>query len=362
MGVDGLCSDFPELVDEANNKFRPQASQTDAATFPFPQGPDTASDVDMRGLVASAGTRKDAPTMNIGSDEDAAVTSRSGRVGSPFMKKKAEEAMDASALGGWYSRCHTCESSLDNSAQQRMVSALYGDLKGVRDFAVGAVEEAKVMVNACCKAEDVEGFLKGDVMKGKAATMELAAAMALCKEAEVEAEQALRPFVSSAETFQWSVNIIATTKVRDPCALVFVFEIRETGRTLVACQAEVRDRKMSPQKFSYKHARIVRRSWSGISGSDFSTCFLYLESCVPRAWLLSPPSYLPCLISFGVHGVHDTGSRVHVQANLEYRGRGPVGDATLREGLRERSFGHGICLNGRIYFSCSTNLSYHTTG
>lgn len=60
----------------------------------------------------------------------------------------------------------------------------------------------------------VQSFLTGDAMKGKRATKELAAATALCKEAETEAEQTLRPFVSSAETFKWSVNLISTAKVR----------------------------------------------------------------------------------------------------------------------------------------------------
>lgn len=60
----------------------------------------------------------------------------------------------------------------------------------------------------------VQSFLTGDAMKGRRATKELAAATALCKEAETEAEQTLRPFVSSAETFKWSVNLISTAKVR----------------------------------------------------------------------------------------------------------------------------------------------------
>lgn len=65
----------------------------------------------------------------------------------------------------------------------------------------------------CSRAVAVQSFVTADAMKGKRATAELAAATALCKEAETEAEQTLRPFVSSAETFKWSVNLISTEKV-----------------------------------------------------------------------------------------------------------------------------------------------------
>lgn len=206
MGVDGLCTDFPGRVDEANKKFRPQASQTDAATFPFPQGPDASSGVDLRGLAADRDiTTTTANTTSFGNG----VAQRT----SPT--KKAEGSTDATALGGWYSRCGTCEHSSQGGSddQQRLIAALYGDLAGVRDFAVGAVVDAKILVKVCSRAAAVRNFLLGDTMKGKAATRELDAATRLCMEAEAEAEQTLRPFVSSAETFEWSVNLISTEQV-----------------------------------------------------------------------------------------------------------------------------------------------------
>lgn len=193
MGVDGLCTDYPERVHEANKKFRPQATQTDAATFPFAQGPDT-SGVDLRGLAAGS------------------TTTASGA----FLSKAEGGSTDDTALGGWYSRCDTCENSAEDSNQQRLIAALYGDLAGVRDFAVGAVIDAKVLVTVCARAVAVAAFLKGDTMEGKQATMELQVATALYKEAESEAEQTLRPFVSSAETFQWSVSLISTEEVSEP--------------------------------------------------------------------------------------------------------------------------------------------------
>lgn len=207
MGVDGLCSDYPERVHEANRKFRPQATQTDAATFPFPQGPDSSSGVDLRGLVTTDSV-----------DESDATESRADEVGSGIgtssSSKAAEGATDSTALGGWYSRCDTCEKSAENSELNRLMAALYGDLAGVRDFAVGAVEESKMLAKVTSKAAAVREFLSADAMRGTPASSELRTVLALCKEAESEAEQALRPFVSSAETFRWSVDLISTEKVR----------------------------------------------------------------------------------------------------------------------------------------------------
>eukprot|EP00752_Nemacystus_decipiens_P015667 g13981.t1 len=234
MGVDGLCSDYPERVHESNRRLRPQASQTDAATFPFPQGPGCSSGVDLRGLAdeeeAAAASKGDCTN----DDDDASTASmtsslssissrssggRSGRSGSSSSGSSTTasktDSTDATALGGWYSRCDTCEQSAEASDQQRLIAALYGDLAGVRDFAVGTVEDAKVLVKVCSHAVAVQSFLTGDSMKGKRATKELAAATALCKEAEIEAEQTLRPYVSSAETFKWSVNLISTAKGRE---------------------------------------------------------------------------------------------------------------------------------------------------
>lgn len=226
MGVDGLCSDYPERVHESNKRLRPQASQTDAATFPFPKGPDASSGVDLRGLAADAEAEEAAAAKADDKDKDDAsatgsVNSRSSRCGSmtstssgSTITNKAEHSTDATVLGGWYSRCDTCEQSAEGSDQQRLIAALYGDLAGVRDFAVRTVEDAKVLVKVCSRAVAVESFLTGHSMKGKRAAIELKAATALCKEAEAEAEQTLRPFVSSAETFKWSINLISTAKVR----------------------------------------------------------------------------------------------------------------------------------------------------
>lgn len=232
MGVDGLCSDYPERVHESNKRLRPQASQTDAATFPFPKGPDASSGVDLRGLAvdaeaeeaAAAAAAADACAQD--KDEDssgtASVSSRSSRCGSATSNSsgstttttnKAEHTTDATVLGGWYSRGDACEQSAEGLDQQRLIAALYGDLAGVRDFAVRTVEDAKVLVKVCSRAVAVESFLAGDSMKGKRASMELKAATELCREAEAEAEQTLRPFVSSAETFKWSINLISTEKV-----------------------------------------------------------------------------------------------------------------------------------------------------
>lgn len=210
MGVDGLCTDYPELVHEANRKFRPQATQTDSATFPFPEGPTASSSVvDLRGLAADSETT----TTVIGDNNDAGNDEVS--VSGHAIVKKAEVSTDSSALGGWYSRGDTCgKSPAEPSHQQRLIAALYGDLAGVRDFSVAAVEEARVLAKVCARGAGVEAFLKRDSMKGKVATRELAAAAALWRAAESEAEQALRPFVSSAETFQWSVKLISTEKVR----------------------------------------------------------------------------------------------------------------------------------------------------
>eukprot|EP00903_Cladosiphon_okamuranus_P019471 g17905.t1 len=246
MGVDGICSDYPERVHESNKRLRPQASQTDAATFPFPKGPDCSSGVDLRGLAEDTEVEESAAAGKdrSGNDDDVSSTaslsssmasmashssrdggggSRHGRVGSNASSSyggstttnMAEYSTDATVLGGWYSRCDTCEQSAKGSDQQRLIAALYGDLAGVRDFAVGTVEDAKLLVKVCSYAVAVQSFLTGDAMKGKRATKELAAATALCKEAETEAEHTLRPYVSSAETFKWSVNLISTAKGRE---------------------------------------------------------------------------------------------------------------------------------------------------
>lgn len=224
MGVDGLCSDYPERVHEANMRLRPQASQTDAATFPFPKGRDASSGVDLRGLAADAEAEEAAAAVaknagdKDGASATASVSSRSSHGGSSTSggsttTNKAEHCTDATVLGGWFSRCDTCEQSAEGSDQQRLIAALYGDLAGVRNFAVRTVEDAKVLVKVCSRAVAVQSFLSGDYMKGKRASTELETATALCKEAEAEAEQTLRPFVSSAETFKWSINLISTAKV-----------------------------------------------------------------------------------------------------------------------------------------------------
>ncbi|CAN0292726.1 unnamed protein product, partial [Hapterophycus canaliculatus] len=182
MGVDGLCTDYPELVHESNKRLRPQASQTDAATFPFPQGPDMSSGVDLRGLAeveeGADGDDVEKEGANGGSDSHTAPPSssssssngsggssgggsRSSRFGSGVSSasssfsgsgsttNKAEDSTDATVLGGWYSRCDTCEHSAEGSDQQRLIAALYGDLAGVRDFAVRTVEDAKMLVKVC---------------------------------------------------------------------------------------------------------------------------------------------------------------------------------------------------------------------
>ncbi|CAM9464313.1 unnamed protein product [Ectocarpus fasciculatus] len=240
MGVDGLCTDYPELVHESNKRLRPQASQTDAATFPFPQGPDAYSGVDLRGLASPAssegkvvastaatgggekgrdGNNSSSTASMSGSSDGGSRSNRSSSSVSSHTAStttnKAEDSTDATVLGGWFSRCDTCEESAEGSDQQRLIAALYGDLAGVRDFAVRTVEDAKVLVKVCSRAVAVESFLAGDAMKGKRATRELAAATALSKEAETLVEQTLRPFVSSAETFKWSVNLISTAQGRE---------------------------------------------------------------------------------------------------------------------------------------------------
>lgn len=172
MGVDGLCTDYPELVHESNRRLRPQASQTDAATFPFPQGPDAYSGVDLRGLAAPASSEGKVVASNAtaGGDKDSdgnnssSTASMSGSEGSnrsirssssvsshtgSTTTNKAEDSTDATVLGGWYSRCDTCEESAEGSDQQRLIAALYGDLAGVRDFAVRTVEDAKLLVKVC---------------------------------------------------------------------------------------------------------------------------------------------------------------------------------------------------------------------
>lgn len=60
----------------------------------------------------------------------------------------------------------------------------------------------------------MEEFLGGNSVKNKGAATELVAMVTLCKETESHAEMALRPIVSSAETFQWSVSLISTEKVQ----------------------------------------------------------------------------------------------------------------------------------------------------
>ncbi|CAB1115178.1 unnamed protein product [Ectocarpus sp. CCAP 1310/34] len=233
MGVDGLCTDYPGLVHESNRRLRPQASQTDAATFPFPQGPGAYSGVDLRGLAAPASSEGKAvgsTALDSDGNNSSSTASMSGSDGGSRSNRshssvsshtgstttnKAEDSTDATVLGGWYSRCDTCEESAEGSDQQRLIAALYGDLAGVRDFAVRTVEDAKVLVKVCSRAVAVESFLAGDAMKGKRATRELAAATALSKEAETLAEQTLRPFVSSAETFKWSVDLISTAQGRE---------------------------------------------------------------------------------------------------------------------------------------------------
>lgn len=88
---------------------------------------------------------------------------------------------------------------------------------------MGAVQEAKVLLKACSGAASVAEYLAGLKMTGEEAVRDLVVLSTLCKEAESEAEQALRPLVSSAETFKWSVNLISTDKVRQgmSCSSVY---------------------------------------------------------------------------------------------------------------------------------------------
>lgn len=140
MGVDGICTDYPELVNDSNKKFRPQASSRsnlgDASTFPFPET-HNALDPELRGL-ATAHT-------------DEAVTVATGKVmfnGKTRSSISGVANIDAKNLGGWFERpgAKTAGSQVVMTDQQRLLGALYGDLGSVRDFSVDAVQEAKLLL------------------------------------------------------------------------------------------------------------------------------------------------------------------------------------------------------------------------
>lgn len=78
---------------------------------------------------------------------------------------------------------------------------------------VAAVHEAKVFLKACSGAAAVEAFMSRQHITSQTVPRELEGVALLCEEAETEAQQALRPVVSSAETFQWSVDLISTKEV-----------------------------------------------------------------------------------------------------------------------------------------------------
>lgn len=143
MGVDGICTDYPELVHEANRKFRPQAARVpgDVASFPFPQEAIKEEiDVQLRGLADHIPSPSSSEVI-VGNGAGC------GRRYGGVIKAFGAGDMGAKALGGWFERpspgctCHkkrregseeVCE--LTFSDQQRLLVALYGDLGSVRDY------------------------------------------------------------------------------------------------------------------------------------------------------------------------------------------------------------------------------------
>ena len=196
MGVDGICTDYPERVIEANHRFRPgggeETSQA-AATFPFPMAPNPSAGVDLRDLTTKEAT--------------------SGESGCQASTKKVERSIDSPALGGLFSRSRYAR---DASAQWRIMSSVYGDFVGVRDTVAGAVREMMILADLCSRAAAVKAFLEegGDDTEPTVARKLLASTAALCKDVVMEAERVLLPIASSAETTRWLGTVAVTNEVR----------------------------------------------------------------------------------------------------------------------------------------------------
>lgn len=194
--MDGICSDYPERVNEANKKFRPGRQTTSetaaAATFWFPIAPDPSATVDFRGITTEP------------------VTTTESVAG--VLPPQAECSVDSPALGGIFSRCSfDTKGEAEASEQRRLMAAVYGDFVGVRDFAARVIKEVKILAGLCTRATAVKAFL-GSGNGGNVSAKEV---FALCDEAMVVAERVLLPIISSDETSRWLDSVVMTKEVRD---------------------------------------------------------------------------------------------------------------------------------------------------
>lgn len=189
MGVDGICTDYPELVHEANKKFRPQqqhhqqvkasggrsaaagssAPASAPASFISPVEEEPLEADKLHGPATAPTSSHSVTTsdnMNDAGGEDQSdipAAASTATIGIPMPTALLASCdMDTQALGGWYERspsqhCHRkCPRKAEGdrageedtvgggcgrdppatqySDEERLWIAVYGDLSGVRDF------------------------------------------------------------------------------------------------------------------------------------------------------------------------------------------------------------------------------------
>lgn len=178
--MDGICSDFPEVTAEAIKEFRPDAGKSEA---------------------------HDAPSIPPPGGNGAPAAPKNGN------GRRKPDVGDLEA-GGWYESPVSRPPEAEWPVHQRLLSVIYGDLGGVRDLLVCAIQESKLFLRACSFATAVREGLIGGGEEWKAVRALLHEMCRLCRAVEAEAEAVLRPIVASVESLLDTADPLSEVKVR----------------------------------------------------------------------------------------------------------------------------------------------------
>ncbi|CAM9469986.1 unnamed protein product [Choristocarpus tenellus] len=152
MGADGICTDFPQMVTETNEKYCTEKGES----------------------------------------------------------KVQQQLVDVLGNEGDF----VCPPGREESAHYRLLGMVYNNLTQVRYDAVEIVTEAKQVLRACKGVSAVTDFLAAEVSTMISEAL-ISSVQILVSQAEDDAEQALRPVITSAEVFKWSIKLMGTVEGRE---------------------------------------------------------------------------------------------------------------------------------------------------
>lgn len=208
MGVDGLCSDFPERVREAIEKFRPRGEgrghegrrhegrrhegHRHEGRRPVGGAPEPRST-----LLAEVPVYPDACVAEFGAQGPGDCRPNGGLI-----------------LGGWYDRNGQGPPESGRAEHQRFLSTVYGDLGPVRDLLVEPVQSTSMTIRACRFASAAAEALRCGEAGWGAAGAELMGAAELCREMARATERLLRPIVELPRTWRMADELLSSEQAR----------------------------------------------------------------------------------------------------------------------------------------------------